>query len=207
MARKVFVSFRYSDGVEYKDELCDIFDSSTEIINRSEDEDRSKMSEDTIQRYLYDKLKDTSVTIVLLTPRALQHQKDFWGNYDDWMYDEIRYSLEDRVNNRTNGLIAVCTPEAQDSLVSKTLHCCPVCRETKEVRRIVDIDNLARKNMMNIKNAYKKNPCDNLFDDDWDSYCSMVPWDAFKSNYVDYIEKAEQKRNILGHYTIHKRMK
>jgi len=34
-------------------ELCDLFDSSTEVINCSEDEDRSMMSEETIKKYLY----------------------------------------------------------------------------------------------------------------------------------------------------------
>ena len=65
MATKVFISFRFSDGKEIKDELVDLFDESTEVINRSEDVDRSQMSEDTIQEYLYEKLKDTSVTIGL----------------------------------------------------------------------------------------------------------------------------------------------
>ena len=58
MATKVFISFRFSDGKEIKDELVDLFDESTEVINRSEDADRSQMSEDTIQEYLYEKLKD-----------------------------------------------------------------------------------------------------------------------------------------------------
>ncbi|EOO66317.1 hypothetical protein IIC_05776 [Bacillus cereus VD021] len=42
------------------------------------------MSEDTIQEYLYEKLKKTSVTIVLLTPKAVSNQKDIFGSYDDW---------------------------------------------------------------------------------------------------------------------------
>ena len=71
MATKVFISFRFSDGKEIKDELVELFDESTEVINRSEDVDRSQMSEDTIQEYLYEKLKDTSVTIVLITPEAV----------------------------------------------------------------------------------------------------------------------------------------
>ena len=59
MATKVFISFRFSDGKNIKDELVDLFDESTEIINRSEDTDRSQMSEETIRDYLYEKLKDT----------------------------------------------------------------------------------------------------------------------------------------------------
>lgn len=80
MATKVFISFRFSDGKELKDELIELFDSSTEVINRSEDVDRSEMSEDTIQEYLYEKLKNTSVTIVILTPEAVDYRKNFWGN-------------------------------------------------------------------------------------------------------------------------------
>ncbi|VFA52101.1 TIR domain-containing protein [Enterococcus faecalis] len=76
MATKVFISFRFSDGKELKDELIELFDSSTEVINRSEDVDRSEMSEDTIQEYLYEKLKNTSVTIVILTPEAVDYRKN-----------------------------------------------------------------------------------------------------------------------------------
>ena len=58
------------------------------------------------------------------------------------MYDEIRYSLEDRENNRTNGLIAVYTPEAKAYLIE----------ESKESTIVNDVDNLFRKNMMNSSN-------------------------------------------------------
>ena len=100
MARRVFISFRFSDGEKYKTKLCELFDGETKVINCSENEDRSGMSEETIQKYLYSKLKTTSVTIIIITPQAINHKKDMWGRYDDWMYDEIRYSLEDRENNR-----------------------------------------------------------------------------------------------------------
>ena len=103
MARRVFISFRFSDGEKYKTKLCELFDGETKVINCSENEDRSGISEETIQKYLYSKLKTTSVTIIIITPQAINHKKDMWGRYDDWMYDEIRYSLEDRENNRCNG--------------------------------------------------------------------------------------------------------
>lgn len=206
MARKVFVSFRFSDGASYKDELCDLFDSSTKVINVSEDEDRSQMSESTIQKYLYEKLSDSSVTIVLLTPSALNHQKNTWGVYDDWMYDEIRYSLEDRENNRTNGLVAVYTPEAEATLISTTAHRCSICNTTKSVTVVSDIDNLARKNMMNVLSNYKKNPCNNIYDGEWDSYCRFVSWDDFKEKYIECIENAAKKRDELYKYEIRKRL-
>src|SRR5690554_5663780 len=105
MARNVFVSFRFSDGEEYKNELCKNF-SEEDVIDYSEYEDRSELSEDSIREYLYSKLKKSSITIVILTPAAVNYKKDIWGKYDDWLYDELRYSLEDRNENRTNGVIA-----------------------------------------------------------------------------------------------------
>ena len=90
MARNVFISFRFSDGADYKEELSDCFDKNKDIINYSEDEDRSNMSEETIKNYIYKKLKETSVTIIILTPEAVNYKKDILGKYDDWLYNELR---------------------------------------------------------------------------------------------------------------------
>jgi len=206
MATKVFISFRFSDGKEIKDELVDLFDESTEVINRSEDADRSQMSEDTIQDYLYEKLKDTSVTIVLLIPEAVSYRKNWIGNYDDWLYDELRYSLEDRKNNRTNGVVAVYTDDAKDKLISESTHSCSQCQETQSCRSLKNFDNLVRKNMVNIKNNYKKNPCDNLYDDEYDSYISLVSLEEFKQDHTKYIDNAKDKRDRLHEFNIYKRM-
>ena len=206
MATKVFISFRFSDGKKIKDELVDLFDESTEIINRSEDTDRSQMSEETIQDYLYEKLKDTSVTIVLLTPKAVDYSKNLWGEYDDWLYDELRYSLEDRMNNRTNGVVAIYTNDAKDKLISESTHSCSHCQETKSCRTLKSFDNLARKNMLNIKQSYKKNPCNDLYDDSHDSYISLVSLEEFKQDYTKYIDNAKDKRDRLHEFNIYKRM-
>ena len=206
MATKVFISFRFSDGKEIKDELVDLFDESTEVINRSEDADRSQMSEDTIQEYLYEKLKDTSVTIVLLTPEAVSYRKNWIGNYDDWLYDELRYSLEDRKNNRTNGVVAVYTDDAKDMILESGSHYCAHCQETKSCRTLKFFDNLARKNMLNIKQSYKKNPCNDLYDDSHDSYISLVSLEEFKQDYTKYIDNAKDKRDRLHEFNIYKRM-
>lgn len=164
------------------------------------------MSEDTIQEYLYDKLKDTSVTIVILTPDAVSYRKNWLGNYDDWLYDELRYSLEDRNNNRTNGVVAVYTDNAKDKLFSESSHSCSQCQETQMCKLLKDFDNLVRKNMVNIKNKYKKNPCANLYDDKYDSYISLVGFEDFKTNYTEYIDNAKEKRDRLHEFDICKRI-
>lgn len=75
MATKIFISFRFSDGHKYKEELEEYFKNNEYIINCSEDEDRSTMSDETIKSYLYDKLSQTSVTIFIVTPESLNHIK------------------------------------------------------------------------------------------------------------------------------------
>ena len=204
LANRVFISFRFKDGNKYKDELTELFQDSVKVINCSEDEDRSNMSDETIKKYLYDKLRDTSVTIVLITPEAITHQKDWEGNYDDWMHDEIRFSLEDRENNRCNGLIAVYVPEAANSILRKTT--CEKCDSKCTLTSIYDFDNLVRKNMMNVKVEYKKNSCDGVYDSNYDSYCSLVSWEAFKEHYEDYITIADDKRLKSYKYDIKKNM-
>ena len=197
MARNVFISFRFKDGNGYKEELADMLDRDDDTVDYSEDEDRSDMSDETIKEYLYKKLRRSSVTIIILTPEAINHKKDIFGNYDDWMYDEIRNSLEDRENNRTNGLIAVYTPEAADNLVSKS---------ADGTVTVKDVDNLFRKNMMNVKDAYKKNPNPGIYNRDYDSYCSLITWNEFTGNIDKFIDIAAEKKENRDHYNIVKRL-
>lgn len=206
MATNVFVSFRFKDGVDFKNELVELFDSSTEVINRSEDKDRSEMSEDTIREYLYKKLKETSITIIILTPKAVNYKKDVSGNYDDWLYDELRYSLEDRKDNRTNGAIALYTDESKEDLLSSSTHTCDVCKKESSCISILDFENLVRKNMMNIKSQHKENDCEGLYDGEKDSYISLVHFDDFKKDYSKYIEAAKDKRDRKDEFELVKRM-
>lgn len=197
MAKNVFISFRYRDGHKYKDEIAALFDKSEDTVDFSEDRDRSHMSDSTIQSYLYGKLRRSSVTILILTPDAVQHRKNSWGGYNDWIYDELRYSLEDRGNNRTNGLIAVYTPEAERLICEKNL---------QGNTTIFDFENLARRNMMNVKAGYKQNHEPGVYDRNYDSYCSLVSLAEFKRDFVNLIEIASWKRDHLDHYAIVKRM-
>ena len=207
MARQVFISFRFSDGEKYKDRLCELFDQNEDVIDCSEDEDRSDMSDDTIQKYLYDKLKRTSVTIVILTPDAIEYRKDgFTGKYNDWMYDELRYSLEDREYNNTNGIVAIYTDEAKDSLITISTHKCDICKKESTVSIVKDVNNLVRKNMLNIKDSNKKNKCYGIYDSLEDSYISLVSYDNFVSDINKYIDNAISKRARTNEFTITKRL-
>lgn len=202
MGYNIFISFRYSDGKQYKEELEQLFSLDSEIYNRSESEDRSMMSEETIRDYLYRKLKSTSVTIFIVTPDSLRHKRDYLNRIDDWIYDELRYSLENRLNNRSNAMIAVYVPEVKNQLISETTHVCPICKEESSVDIIQDIENLFRKNMMNIKPQYKHNNCEGIYNSNYDSYCSLIALDEFKKNYKKYIYIALEKREKIDEYNI-----
>ena len=206
MARNVFISFRYSDGHEYKEALASKFDASVDTVDYSEDEDRSDMSESTIRNYLYGKLKRSSVTIILLTPQAITYRRDYTGRIDDWIYDEVRYSLDDREGNATNGLIGVYVPEVEDQLFQRKTHRCSICNHESVVLSMNDFNNLVRRNMMNVRPQYKKNKCPGIYDRDYDSYCSLVSYSEFVNNIDYYVDLAFQKRAQLDRYEIHKRL-
>ena len=204
--KNVFISFRFSDGKKYKKELCDLFDNNYYVSDFSEDIDRSNLSEETIKKYLYGKIAKSSVTIILLTKEALAHHKDNTGKYDDWMYDEIRYSLEDRENNRTNGLIAIYTPEVENILIQRREQRCYTCGLMHDINTITYYDNLFRVNMMNIYPEYKHNRCYEIYDMNYDSFCSLYSFDYFKRNINECIKIAEEKRDVKYQYKITKRL-
>ncbi|UUX35206.1 TIR domain-containing protein [Fundicoccus culcitae] len=207
MGTNVFISFRFSDGKDLKEELVELFDESIDVYNRSEDVDRSSMSDETIQYYLYEKIKDTSVTIVLLTPEALQYRWNLiLSKYDDWLYDELRYSLEDRDDNRTNGVVAIYTEESENLIYQQSTHICNICNEQQSVRSILDFKNLVRKNVLNVKDKFKSNSCIGLYDSEKDSYISLIHIDDFKKNYSKYIEDAKDKRNRKEQFELVKKM-
>ncbi len=206
MGRNVFISFRFNDGNRYKEELVKVLKDKSESVDYSEDKDRSQMSDYTIQSYLYDKLREVSVVIILLTRGALKYKKNFYGNIDDWCYDEVRYALENRYDNKTKGLIAIYVPEIKNELMHETIHMCKICGKEKSINTIYDFNHLFRKNMMNVKTDYKRNKCDGIYDSLHDSFCSLVSFDEFCLEPDKYIENAFEKKENFYKYDLIKRL-
>ncbi|PAT01140.1 molecular chaperone Tir [Candidatus Izimaplasma bacterium ZiA1] len=207
MKTKAFVSFRFEDGIDLKDEIIEELKKKDLIIDKSESVDRSNMSEESIQEYLYEKLRDTSITIVIITPKAINYKKNWIsGLYDDWLYDELRYSLYERKGNTLNGVVAIYTDEAKSQLMYTSTKLCNDCNSEHTSQSINGFDNLVRMNMMNVKKTSKKNPCEGYYDSEYDSYISLVPYNDFKSNPKYYIDIALEKRNDSNNYNIVKRM-
>ena len=56
--------------------------------------------------------------------------------------------------------------------------------------------------MLNIKQSYKKNLCNDLYDDSHDSYISLVSLEEFKQDHTKYIDNAKDKRDRLHEFNI-----
>lgn len=109
MARKTFISYKYSDVVEGKSNnlrdriIAKLGDASR--FYRGENgysQDLSSRSADYIKTKLKDMIRDTSVTIVILSPNM---------KFSNWMNWEISYSLTEITReNRTsltNGVVCI----------------------------------------------------------------------------------------------------
>jgi len=196
MATKVFVSFRFSDGNEYKKEIVSLLEEKNYSVDVSEDEDRSEFSDDTIQKYLYDKIRESSITVVILTPKAINYQRTN-GKIDDWLYDEVSYSLKQYDGKRSNGVIAVY-PEKSENLIFSHVD--------GDKRIIRDLENLTKKNSLNVKDKYKVNPDQNWYNDAEDCYVSFVKYANFKANMQNYLDNAIDKKDHVDHFDIIKEL-
>ena len=107
MGRKVFVSYKYKDNdvkkipdVTQPTWPCDYVDyikkkilSSDDIYKgENSDEDISSWSEDAIWNHLKDKIYDSTITIVLISPNMKEAGK--WQR-SQWIPWEISYSLRE----------------------------------------------------------------------------------------------------------------
>lgn len=131
MGRKVFVSYKFKDyDVEVMPDVtqptwpCDYVDyiknnvlASDDIYKgENSDEDISSWSEDEIWNHLKDKIYDSTITIVLISPNMKEPGK--WQR-SQWIPWEISYSLrettrKDRTSHR-NALLAVILPDKNGS--------------------------------------------------------------------------------------------
>lgn len=199
MARKIFVSYKYADqdverlgnqkfyytAHDYVEELIDLLEGD-EIYKGEGDEDLSQFKDETIRMHLKDKIYDSTITIVLISPSMkVSYEKES----DQWIPWEVSYSLKEITrNNRTsksNGMLAVVLPNRQ-SLYNYYYDedYCRTCKCT--LLRTNTLFQILRDNMFNIKEP-NKYPCDNPFHSGDvykgdSSYIHSVKWSDFISD-------------------------
>lgn len=234
MSRKVFVSYKYKDMsvkplkpyslIEYIDPgfsltrvyvdyLADIIELSDHIYKGEEtNNDLSGYSDEYIEGKLKERISDSSVTIVLISPKMrVENKKD----RDQWIPWEISYSLkeiirEDRTSH-TNALLGVVLPAANDSYdycISKRSCCSEHCRwhNTYWLFEII------RRNTFNRKSSSEKSRdtkmCDNRHERIYYgefSYMPIVTWAEFIENPTRHIERVcDLRDNHIDEYDIQK---
>lgn len=131
MGRKVFVSYKYKDyDVEMLPDVtqptwpCDYVDYIKNVVlsdddiykGEDSDEDISTWSEEAIWNHLKDKIYDSTITIVLISPNMKEAGK--WQR-SQWIPWEISFSVRETTrNNRTshrNAILGVILPDKNGS--------------------------------------------------------------------------------------------
>lgn len=220
MGKKIFISYKYADDSverlsstpwfrettvrDYVDKLETYFDYSTHIYKgESDGEDLSWLSQDSIWSKLKDRIYDSSVTIVMISPKM----KDLYKtDRSQWIPWEISFSLKETTRSdrtsHTNAILAVVLPDSEgsyDYYLSKT-----ECGSTLHHTDI--LFNIIRENKFNIKNPDKRlcSECGKYHYYGATSYIEAVKWCDFIISPNTYIDSAVDRQNLIDNYNIHK---
>lgn len=219
MARKIFVSYKHADdnvkpisvesastARDYVDALIKKFEGD-EIYKGEEDEDLSEFKDDTIKSHLRDKIFDSSITIVLISPN-MDNGKPQPEQFIPW---EISYSLQEPTRegraSKSNGILAVVLPDSNGSYEYYiTPHGCAGSNaRTLGTWRLFKI---LRDNMSNKNNPTETpcNVCGKSLYFDRPSYIDSVKWCDFIYDTDKYLDMTDEIRGAIESYKISKMM-
>ena len=223
MGHKIFISYKYADPNVRKitnhwerDTVRDYVDALEKYIKdksdhvykgESDGEDLSALTEEKIWSILKDRIYDSTLTIVMISP----NMKDSTKERNQWIPWEISYSLKEvsrknkarnMVTSSSNAILAIVVPDSVGSYSYYTYNrnCCSAGCSVYNTSRLFQI---LKDNMFNIKKP-NKNVCDNnsiIYHGD-SSYIISVTWDDFIKEPETYIDKAYYLQNSIERYDI-----
>lgn len=218
MGRKIFVSYKYKDNNVYPihlfrpntvrtyvDALEEHFEETDNIYKgESDDEDLSHLSDNEIWEKLKDRIFDSSITILIISPTMKEEHR-----YDksQWIPWEISYSLKEMVRNdrtsHSNALLAVVLPDRNNSYeyFIKDNRCgdC-ACRTIMHDKFFKIISN----NMFNQINKSEFNCLSGkrgIYTGN-SSYIHAIKWSDFIQKPMHYIEIAEGIKDKIDDYKL-----
>ena len=225
MGHKIFVSYKYHDSNvqkitntpwktdtvrDYVDQLQSYFDSTDDIYKGEDNgEDLSHLDDDAIWEKLKNRIYDTTLTIVLISPGMKTTQLE----RDQWIPWEISYSLKEvsrknksgnLVTSSSNAILAIVLPDTYGSY-SYFLEDKSCCSSKCTSLKTYTLFTILRKNMFNAKKP-DKSRCiskDEIYHGE-SSYIYSVKWKDFVNNPTEYIEKAYHLQNSIEQFDIYK---
>lgn len=194
MAHKTFISYKYSESRDLRDKIIESLGDDA-VYYKGEDgysDDMSSLAADTIKERLADMMFDTSVTIVILSPKM----KD-----SKWIEWELSYCLKDITRkgrtSHLNGIVGVVQKvnSTCDWIKEYSFNChgSLVYKDRSEYLPTIIKDNRFNSDPPSIH-------CDQCrtFDTLWGSYISFIDEDLFLSNPSFYIDNAYNKSENDG---------
>lgn len=201
--------FSQTTARDYVDHIQEII-ADTDHYDHSEknDDDLSHLTEESIQKKLYDKIHYTTVTFVLIS----KGMKDLYkSEKDQWIPREIAYSLREQSRSgrtsSTNAILAIVIPDQNNSYSYFIQdNSCPYCNcQTLHTNNLFQI---MSRNMFNRKNK-TFNTCSNhgllsKVEIGFHSYIYSVKWHDFIANPEHYISIALHINDNIDDYVISK---
>ena len=223
MGHKIFVSYKYADDQvaslpdhqssiarDYVNALADILVADGHICKAEPDgTDLSKLENDTIEAKLRDRIFDSTMTIVLISPGMKEYGI---AEKDQWIPWEVSFSLRTTMRKRENGdtytsganaMLAIVLPDTNgsyDYFHEKKNCCTDGCISIHREKSFPIIG----QNMFNFKPA-KKTIC-NVGLANWhgeSSYIRCVRWEDFIKNTAPYITASYERQKNIENYDIH----
>jgi len=218
--RKIFVSYKYHDGNvqaingnpstarDYVNEIATMFEGKEICKFEEEGEDLSTLSEDTVADKLHDRIWDSTVMLVLMTPGM----REFWKpQKNQWIPREISYALKEITRNGraslTSAILAIAIPDGlglYDHAVTESR-----CHQGKNHRTIhtENFFQIIKDNMFN-KNGDNGNRCScgRTTHMGRHSYIPLIEWKGFAQDYSKYVAEAEKIRENMGEYNLTKEL-
>ncbi|WP_321843495.1 TIR domain-containing protein [Burkholderia cepacia] len=201
MARKTFISYKYSEAINLRDKIIDALgdDATYYQGETTESPDLTDTSVEYIKKNLKDMMFNTSVTIVIASPNIIQ------SKWIDW---EIEYSLKEITRedqtSRTNGIVCVIMKHngTYDWLIRNHTN-----DDGCSIRTFADskLYNIINKNRYNYTgdDKYSCSHC-KTFNQLDGSYISLIDEDRFLLDPSKYIENAYDKSKNISNFKISK---